>query len=429
MRVFLECSATYKFDTQSGIPRVVRNIINTSAAIGNELGLACQPMVHIEDRGFFPVAGLPSPDRIGRSVRPGQWLRQILIPPLRRTGLLTMVQRGLSLSRALARQVRRLSPQRGPAPIAFQPGDVILLLDSSWTADYWPYLKSAQNAGAKVGVLVYDLIPMMQPEFIDDRTTRCFTRWWHDVCRTADFVECISETICREVTDWLKQHPVPRQRGALECGWVHLGCDLDGDSPGGEVRPELRQALDGKAPAFLMVGSVNPRKNHLFAIDAFERLWAEGSEARLVIVGNDGWMTEDFRGRVRGHSEWNRRLFWFKKVTDAELDFAYRNAKALLTASQAEGFNLPIVEALQRGCRVLASDLSVHREVGGRWAKYFSLSSPESLSRLLRDEALGSEAPVSSEFSWPTWQRSCRDLLAKLKRFERQQPARRPQAA
>jgi alpha-1,2-rhamnosyltransferase len=167
-----------------------------------------------------------------------------------------------------------------------------------------------------------------------------------------------------------------------------------------------------------MVGSINPRKNHALALEAFDRLWSEGLGARLVIIGNAGWMTEAFEKRVKKHPELGQRLRWYVNVSDAELDYAYRHATALLTPSLAEGFNLPIIEALSRGCRVYASDLAVHREVGGSRVSYFPAQTPGGLCELIRQDAArlrNGQQPPLAPFHWQDWQTSCRQLLANLK--------------
>lgn len=421
MRVFLECTSTHHRDFNTGIQRVVRNIINVSAEVGPQLGLDCQPVVHVQDRGFYPVGSLktpdPNPDNSRQSL--GQSLRKVLIPRLRRWGLLDAAQTGVQIARKGARLIKRPAPKDGPEPIRFQTDDVIVLLDSSWKAEYWADLQNAQKQGARVGFVVYDLIPMTCPHFIDRQTSRIFIKWWTRVSRTADFVQCISQTICQEVEDWLKVHPIPQRKKPLECGWFHLGFDLDGGSPKIEIRKEF-VSLFHEGPSshtYLMVGSINPRKNHALALDAFDRLWKQGSNARLLIIGNAGWMTEDFEKRIQQHPETGRRLYWYKNVSDSELDYAYRHAKALLTTSLAEGFNLPIIEALSRGCAVYASDLKVHQEVGGQRVKYFPVHSPMGLCELLRQDAAHSRngKPAATPlFQWHDWQSSCRQLLSNL---------------
>jgi alpha-1,2-rhamnosyltransferase len=107
-------------------------------------------------------------------------------------------------------------------------------------------------------------------------------------------------------------------------------------------------------------------------------------------------------------------LHWYVNVSDSELDYAYRHARALLTTSLAEGFNLPIIEALSRGCPVFASDLAVHQEVGGTRVSYFPASSPDGLCELVRNSLQGHRTP-SPSFQWQDWQSSCRQLLSNLK--------------
>jgi glycosyltransferase involved in cell wall biosynthesis len=236
------------------------------------------------------------------------------------------------------------------------------------------------------------------------------------VCQTADFVQCISQTICHEVEDWLQAHPVRKRKTPLECGWFHLGFDLDGGPSVRAVRKEFVSLFEGKGSkeTYLMVGSINPRKNHAVALDAFDRLWKDGSSAQLLILGNAGWMTEDFEKRIKQHPETGRRLHWCKNISDSELDYAYRHAKALLAPSLAEGFNLPIIEALSRGCAVFASDLKVHREVGGTRVSYFPADSSDGLCELIRNSPQGNR-PRLTNFQWHDWQSSCRQLLSNLK--------------
>ena len=418
MRVFLECTATYHFDGNTGIQRVVRNIVNTSAGVGRELGLDCQPIIYDKDIGFCPISRLVPPDPTRKETF-GQLIRRVLSPSLKRMGLLGAVQWVLKMGRAVGRGFRKLTPMEIAEPVRFQAGDVMLLMDSSWTTPYWRDLEAAQQKGVRVGFLIYDLIPMLQPEVTNCLILAAYPKWWHRVCRTADFIQCISQTVCRDVEEWFQEHNLPERSRPVECGWFHLGRDLDGCAVAEEVRPEFHRVFSREpAPAtYLMVGSINPRKNHLLVLDAFDRLWAEGSEARLAIIGNIGWTTEAFERRVKKHPQLKRRLFWYNKVSDAELDFAYRNARAMITASIAEGFNLPIVEALERGCPVYASDFPVHREVGGTHAAYFSADGPEGLYQLLHNETARSLEELrkrAGTFQWPDWPDSCRQLLENL---------------
>jgi alpha-1,2-rhamnosyltransferase len=166
--------------------------------------------------------------------------------------------------------------------------------------------------------------------------------------------------------------------------------------------------------AYLMVGMMSPRKNHALVLDAFERMWDDDIEVRLVIAGKCPANSQELQRRIGRHSEFGKRLFWFENVSDSELDYCYRQAAGLITASIAEGFNLPIVEALSRKCPVFASDLPVHREVGGAYAAFFPVADAASLAGLIRQhQQLGAIPGVESaeDLRWPDWSATCREML------------------
>jgi O-antigen biosynthesis alpha-1,2-rhamnosyltransferase len=166
-----------------------------------------------------------------------------------------------------------------------------------------------------------------------------------------------------------------------------------------------------------MVSALSPRKNHTIALDAFDLLWDEGVDIRLVIAGDYGWNCDALVDRIRRHPQNGKRLFWLEQVRDYELETCYRLSQALITPSLAEGFNLPIVEALSKGCPVLASDLPVHREVGGEFAAYFPVADATALARLIAEHLRTGSFPgvkPPDDFRWPDWSEGCRDLLEQV---------------
>jgi len=88
-------------------------------------------------------------------------------------------------------------------------------------------------------------------------------------------------------------------------------------------------------------------------------------------VGKMGWKMDVFKVRLDTHPELNKRLFWLNGISDAYLEKVYGACRALIAASVAEGFGLPLIEAAQKGLPVLARDIPVFREVGGTGATYF----------------------------------------------------------
>ena len=138
-----------------------------------------------------------------------------------------------------------------------------------------------------------------------------------------------------------------------------------------------------------MVGTVEPRKGYLQAIDAFSLLWNEGVDINLVIVGKEGWqsLAKDMRrdipetvNRLRTHRERKKRLFWLEGISDEYLEKVYAASTCLIAAAYGEGFGLPLVEAAQHNLPIIARDIPVFREVVGEHAYFFEAESPESLA-------------------------------------------------
>ncbi len=294
-----------------------------------------------------------------------------------------------------------------PDSVEIGAGDVLLLLDASWNyldGAAWVMAEAARKR-AKTVACVYDVIPLLYPEAFSADVAGASRQWFETVVRRSDAVVAISKTVAEETRALLAGAP-----DAPNVGWFRLGGDF---RPAGKAAGLARVAkiCAEPSPFFLSVGTLEPRKGYAIALDAFETLWAAGADARYVIVGKLGWKARALRRRIVTHPEFRRRLFWLNDADDAELDHLYRGARAVVAASFAEGFGLPLVEALQRGAAVIASDIPVFREVAGDAAIYFHLLDAADLARALHN-ALEGMAPVGSRPQMPSWQDSARELLA-----------------
>jgi glycosyltransferase involved in cell wall biosynthesis len=171
-------------------------------------------------------------------------------------------------------------------------------------------------------------------------------------------------------------------------------------------------------PFALVVGTVEPRKNHRVVLDAMERLWAEGAEVELVVVGRHGWKADDVAARLEATE--GTRLTWWDSVTDAQLDDLSRKAKVVIVASRAEGYGLPVVEALQRGAVVLSSSGGALAEVGGPHVETFDPDDPGELAALVRrhldDPGHHDERRrIAAAFVPQTWEQCARRVAAVLR--------------
>jgi glycosyltransferase involved in cell wall biosynthesis len=140
---------------------------------------------------------------------------------------------------------------------------------------------------------------------------------------------------------------------------------------------------EDRRPYLLMVSTIEPRKNHLGLLSAWERLRAESQRGlRLILVGSLGWHHASIVRKLR---PWMERgdVFMLEDVPSSELRLLYKHARATICPSLAEGFDLSGVEAMKSGGVVVASDIPVHREIYSDAAEYFDPYSAEDLVRAI----------------------------------------------
>ncbi|TFW30410.1 glycosyltransferase [Massilia horti] len=282
--------------------------------------------------------------------------------------------------------------------------------------------------GVSVNFLIHDLLPVLRPEFFPPGAEHVHASWLECITQQADRLICISQAVAQEMLGWMAGHTAP-DANCPSVHVVHHGADIGAalqSAPA--VPPEAEPVLArlAAAPSFLMVGTIEPRKGHLQTLAAFEKLWSEGEDVNLVIVGNEGWKplpAGDRRTipqiieRLQRHPELGKRLFWLQGIDDAYLQQVYTACDCLLASSEGEGFGLPLIEAGHHRLAVIARDIPVFREVAGDHAFYFSGADPDALAGAVRAwlalYALGAH-PASSGMRCQSWRDNAEQLLAVL---------------
>lgn len=290
-------------------------------------------------------------------------------------------------------------------------GDIVLLLDAGWNRlDSYPAaLDWFKGWGGRVVACIYDLFPLDYPTLYTPLLVANFQAWIALVIASSDAAVAISRSTAENFAAAAKlMHVKPRSDFRL--GWWRLGADFR--EAGGEPAAAPRRVA-GRGPFFLGVGTVEMRKGYPVALAAFERLWAEGVEANYVIVGRPGWNATAFEEHLRHHPENGRRLFWLDDAGDADLQFLYRETRAVILPTFAEGFGLPLAEAAQFGAPVIASDIDVFHEIGGPDIRYFDLLDPGSLAACIREALNGERVPP--KIGHLTWRESTEELMTLLR--------------
>lgn len=437
MRILIDCTDTHFTRSHTGIQRVVRNLVAHAGHLGAVLGVECVPVV-LQGGAFRPVAAL-NPPMIGRlrktlQHRLNEWyfrvvhaiarrapwptVQRFLLVHRREFGLARILYFPKSLwDRLIGRSHRGGVLAPVPAAVQTEAGDILFLPDGTWCTDSLGELSRRREEGARIALLLHDIIPVTHPDFCNPGDVTRFRSWLRDILARCDAVLCNSEMTLRS----LRAFCASELRVACPPAAVtYLGCDLATPAAGGITHPRLRGAFAGSEPVFLSVGTVEARKNQATLLDAFDQVWAAGMQARLVLLGRSGWRADALLERIRRHPLRNSRLYWFDDVDDGDLAVAYGKARAVILPSFVEGFGLPLVEALARGATVIASDIEAFREIGGSRVRYFEPRDSAGLAALVSgmvpapppDRCAGTE-----RFSWPSWEDSTRSMLAALTRL------------
>lgn len=422
-RILLECTDTYFTDWNTGIQRVVRNVAHECSALGVEYGVECKPIVRIGDR----FLALPWSPRVGRrpsfwqshlarwSPSPETWDRHLSLRVLRRVGVRL---RKVLYPRSLMRKLTYMRWSWKGETIVPGEGDTLVLLDAWWNRNIWPTVAQARHHGARIGVVMYDLLPITNPEFFKASVKEPFSASLQIALEQGDYFIAISDAVRDALRGYVAQHGPPRRLQDASFMSFRLGSTLDLIQTDGVVREAVQRAFRRPTgqPPYLTVGTIEPRKNHVLLLDALDQVWQQYPDTSLCIVGRIGWLCEELVSRIVRHPQYNRSLFMFNDLSDAELEYCYQHARGLIFPSHAEGFGLPVVEALQHGLHVMVSDIPIHREVGREYCTYFDHQSPDVLAQLMCGvEAAGRFPDVRrpDEFALPSWAESTREFLGK----------------
>jgi alpha-1,2-rhamnosyltransferase len=388
-RVFIEGTTTYVAREVGGIHRVVRKIVEQMQTLHEEFDVESAPVV-LRARGLCnasslaqsPITQTPMSGLAGACGRAADWL--------------------------ITRD-----------PITWKEKDLLLMLDATWGKAIWRSVQNAKQRGVVVGVMVHDLIPVHYPQFFAAKVPSMFREWLDAAVEHADFFVGNSQTTVRDLQQYVLQSRTRRQWTSTQFDSFRLGADFPNVHGNMPVREVVRSFFTGATSPYLLVCTIEPRKNHSYLLDAFDRIWQKSPEAKLCIVGKIGWRCDQVVARIREHPQFGKSLMMFSDLTDAELRFCYRNAKAFVFPSIVEGFGLPIVEALGHGLRVLASDTPIHREVGQEHCRYFDLDDANSLVRMIlqMERSALPDALQTKPYRVVTWEESCRELLTKSLRM------------
>ncbi|GAB2680236.1 glycosyltransferase family 1 protein [Saccharopolyspora gloriosae] len=266
-------------------------------------------------------------------------------------------------------------------------------------------LAPPRKRGRGLVVTVHDTVPWTHPETLTPRGVAWHRRAIGRATRDADTIVVPTEAVAADLAN----------RTSVRAAVQVVG---EGVSPALLAEPEPDHARIVAAtlpPRFLLIiGTLEPRKGHEHLIEALAR--PEAPAIPLVIVGEPGWGDVDPLRLAERCGLPAERVRVLRQVGDAELAVLLRLATALVAPSLAEGFGLPLIEAMAVGTPVVHSDVPALVEVAGTAGLAVRRADPRALARALRlvvddpDQRakLAEAGPRRAEHF--SWDRAARDV-------------------
>ncbi|WP_156680575.1 glycosyltransferase family 4 protein [Sphingomonas profundi] len=318
-------------------------------------------------------------------------------------------------------------------PFAMPPRAVLLNLGTSWwVRDYFLFVR---NQKARHGIAyvpaVYDFIPILAAEHCVPGLAEDFIGWTLGALAHADAFLPISRATRDDLLHVADVIGAPLDGTPIEV------VPLDADFRRGEASlPATALAawgLEG-VPFALIVSTIESRKNHVLAFDAWAVLLRRHGAAmpRLVCVGRDGWLNDHVFARLEADPLLKAAVTIIHRVSDAELALLYRQSGFTVFPSLYEGWGLPVTESLSHGRVPVVADNSSLPEAGAGFALMFESGSVESLVAAVEQVAFDAdwrrsrEAAIAAGFHPRSWRAVAAQILSAVARLPLDHDATRP---
>ncbi len=246
--------------------------------------------------------------------------------------------------------------------IELSTDSTLVFLGALWIADSLMLAaRDAHARGARLVTLLYDLTPVMETGHTA-AVNRLFDRYLHLIATAASRVPAISQSSRNDFVDYCSQHELPAPSGGVT------------GLPSGLLPT---QATENRWPReyVLFVGTIESRKNHLLAFNAWQELINKlGAEnvPDLVCIGRLGWNSNEFIDQYLATGGLGGKVSVLStSVSDADLASFYEHCEFTIYPSRYEGWGLPVSESLAFAKLPIVANNSSLPEAGGDLAVYF----------------------------------------------------------
>lgn len=226
-------------------------------------------------------------------------------------------------------------------------------------------------------VFFHDITYLLHPEFVSRRNCYDLATLMPGVVERASFVITNSESSKQGIMD---AYDTPADKIIVE----HIPTVDTVEIPQAEADKRVR-TLGITGPYLLFFGTLEPRKNLVGLMQAYEQLPDDiRQKYTLVIGGKKGWNDEEILVTLERLRRSGAKVMQTGYVSDEDRAALFMNASLYLMPSHYEGFGMQLLEGMQYGCPMLVSDIPVLREVAGDASAYCA-TDPESIAHGITD--------------------------------------------
>lgn len=260
--------------------------------------------------------------------------------------------------------------------------------------------------------MIHDLTPITLPQYHRWHSAQ-LQRWFlPGILQKADLILSNSQSTTQAIIDYqsdVKSHITT----------IPLGVESRFKPT---HQPEVLAAYGITEPFWLYMGTLEPRKNLMLLLNAYQQYRKSGGTTKLVLAGGMGWKMNAFREALEVHP-FRSNIIATGFVPDAHQPALYSHCRAFVYPSLQEGFGLPVAEAMACGAPVITTNVSSIPEVGGEVALYMGTSGVDELvaywQRLDADndwrQTLSAQGvQQATRFSWDTYAAAWWQAVKKL---------------
>lgn len=297
----------------------------------------------------------------------------------------------------------------------FNRNDTLFIGGSFWTNDqYERLIYRTKLKGIKIGLYVYDLIPIEMKHHCTIGLSQTFEKLLNRLIPLCDFFFTISEYVAGTLSKYIKEKSAPITPLPLSNVF-----DIKEENP----KPSSNLSQIKGQKFCLFPSTFESRKNTEYAFNIWQLL-LEKYESKdiplLVFSGREGWLVNDIMYKIKASNYLNEKIILLKGVSDKDLTFLYQNALFTLFPSYGEGWGLPVGESLSFNTPCITSDNTSIPEVGGKVANYINpyntIEGFEIAEKFIFDTGYLSKTKkqITKHFKIRTWDDVYKDFKAAL---------------